>query len=204
MIDFNFIGKEGIIIQFEDIVSLTGYNIANYLKAKGFQGKLQQVSNKDLLISYFERDEYDIAKWLEQFGVTGVTPHSFIKSISAWQPNLLYSYKIFQSAYNNGIKNLKIYSDVENDVIREFVKHYQIPIEYCHTDLKASLGVNMTFYTSSQKNIELCKTFGIPIALVIIDDFMYLKDIALPKYIDSLQEKNIFVNFTSVIGAGFI
>lgn len=204
MIDFNFIGSEGIIIQFEDIVSLTGYNIANFLKAKGFTEKLKQTSNEDLLKSYFDREEYDIIKWLSKYDITGITDKDFDKSLSAWQPNLLYSYKLFQAAFDNGIKNLGIYSETENKVIKQFIEYYRVPIEYYYSDLKASLRTNTTFYTSNPTNIELCKSFNVPIALVIVDDFMYVKDVVHPKYIQSLNDKNIFVNFTSILGGGFI
>ena len=34
MVDFSFIGKEGVIAQYEDIISMIGYNVARYFKSK--------------------------------------------------------------------------------------------------------------------------------------------------------------------------
>lgn len=34
IVDLSFIGKEGMIIQYEDIISLVGFNIVKYLRKK--------------------------------------------------------------------------------------------------------------------------------------------------------------------------
>ena len=66
MVDFSFIGKDGLIIQYEDIISLIGFNVAQYFHGKGVNDKLDRMSVEDILKSYFNRQTEDIPKWLKE------------------------------------------------------------------------------------------------------------------------------------------
>ena len=47
-IDFTDVGKSGLMIQYEDIVSATGYNLITYMKSKGY--KNGQGGRGDLIV----------------------------------------------------------------------------------------------------------------------------------------------------------
>ena len=64
MVDLTFIGKEGIIISYEDIVSLIGYNIAVYMRDNHYNDTISNLSNRQLMLDYVGREEYDIKDYL--------------------------------------------------------------------------------------------------------------------------------------------
>ena len=66
MIDFRDIGKNGLIIQYEDIISMIGFNVARYFRSKGISNKLDSMSVKDVLLSYINRDDENYAVWLKK------------------------------------------------------------------------------------------------------------------------------------------
>jgi hypothetical protein len=57
MVDFSFVGKEGIIIQYEDIISMVGFNVIRYLRAKNANEKAMGMSLEDILLSYINREK---------------------------------------------------------------------------------------------------------------------------------------------------
>ena len=207
MIDFSFIGKEGIIIQYEDIISLIGFNVMKYVKSKNVNDVANRMSINDILLSYINRDSEDISKWMKDTFDIDFDMKDYVESINTFQPNMLYSYKILSTAYKNGIKNLIIHSETYSPVIEKFIDTYQIPIKYTHGDIVPVLkkSKNFTYVTSSPSNIEKCLKDDIPpIALTIVDDFMYVADIVINKVDEDLRKKDIYVGFTSILSAGMI
>ena len=70
MVDFSFVGKEGIIIQYEDIVSMIGFNVIRYLRAKNANEEAMRMSVEDILLSYINREKEDPEIWLkDNFGL---------------------------------------------------------------------------------------------------------------------------------------
>ena len=56
MVDFSFIGKEGLIVQYDDIIAMVGYNVARYLKSKEYnKDELGKMSTQDSWVSYINR-----------------------------------------------------------------------------------------------------------------------------------------------------
>ena len=49
MLDLTDIGKAGLIIQYEDIISMIGFNVARYFKDKGISEKLDSTPINDVL-----------------------------------------------------------------------------------------------------------------------------------------------------------
>lgn len=208
MIDLSFIGKDGLIIQYEDIVSLTGFNIIKYLRKNNINNdKVSGMSISDILLSYINREHEDIAIWLkETFDIDSFNINDYIESTNTFQPNLLYAFKIIDTAYKNGVKNIIVHSEIESTVIRDLLKLFQVPIEYTHGDIVPVLNkhVNYTYITSSPANIKKCIDVTVPFALTIVDDFMYVSNIILNKIDERLREKNIYVCYTSILSAGLI
>ena len=127
MIDLTFIGKAGLVIEYDDIVSLTGMNIVNYLmeKDKSLMVDDRMSSFEDILKSYIDREDKDFSKWIKQLIGLDVKRENFINSYRAFKPNLFYAYKLIPNAYKNGIKDLYIYSQYESEVIREYLKGFE-------------------------------------------------------------------------------
>ena len=63
MIDLSFVGKNGLIIQYEDIVSLWGYNVILQLKKNML---VQGVSDEDILLDYFNREIQNPSKYIKE------------------------------------------------------------------------------------------------------------------------------------------
>lgn len=206
-IDLSFIGKDGLIIQYEDIVSLVGFNVIRYIRSKNISNEISKMSISDILLSYFNRESEDISKWLsDEFNIENFNISDYNNSINTYSPNLLYSYKVFMNAYQNGIKNLMIYSNEHSSIIEKFIKFYDVPIKYVYGDIINTINdnPNCTYITSSPSNINKCLNTGVPFALTIVDDFMYVSPLLVDGSIDSLRDKNIFVQFTSILSGGFI
>lgn len=206
MVDFSFIGKDGLIIQYEDIISMTGYNVANYFKSKKYE-KLNRMSNEDILLRYLNRTIENIDVWLKEEFNIDFNISDCLDSNIVFHPNLSYAYRVFHTAYKNGIKNLIIHSNDKSDVIKNIVSRtFGVPIKYTYGDIVPVLknNVNSTYLTSSSSNIMKCMNINTPIALTIVDDYMYIADIILKKIDDMLRAKNIYVCYTSILSAGFI
>ena len=88
MIDFSFIGKEGLIIQYEDIISLMGFNVACYLREQKAFEKINKMSTADILLSYINRSTEDISSWLKKEFDIDFDIKNYIDSFAMLRPNL--------------------------------------------------------------------------------------------------------------------
>lgn len=206
MIDMSFIGKDGFIIQYEDIISLWGYNVLLQLRDTKLIGESDSDS---LLLDYFNREienpfDYILEKYHINFPIDTV-----YKSKKALRPNLLYAFKILSAAHRNGIKNLLVYSNKESQIIRDYIVNEipDVPITYVHGDVIPVIKQhpNCTFLTSNTDVIKRLQTESVPpFALTIVDTFMYVAPVVKEEFINSLREKGIFVGFTNILSAGLI
>ena len=207
MIDFSFVGKAGMILQFEDIVSMIGFNIVRYFKLKGMES-LRDYDLKQMILDYVNREEEDYNKWVSNIIKTDIKLDSYIDSANAFQPSWLYAFKVFHSAYINGVKNLMIHSNEEIPIIRELMKSFDIPtLKYVYGDIVPILNKNpnITYLTSLPSNIRKCLNVEVPFALTIVDDYLYTADIVVNEKVpDALKEKDIFVAYTGIFSSGFI
>lgn len=207
MIDLSFIGKEGVIAQWDDIISMVGFNVARYLKSKNYKNdKLSKMSSEDILLSYINRPKEDPAIWLKEEFDIDFNIDMFKDSMITWQPNWIYFYKVFKSANENGVKHLCVYSEKHIPMIEKYIPTFNVPVEYVHGDISKILSErpNYTFMTASPSNVKKCLDLKVPIAITIFDDFMPLAEIVADNIADKLRENNKFVNFTGVISSGLI
>lgn len=207
MIDFSFVGKNGMIIQFEDIVSMIGFNIVRYFKLKGMES-LQDYSLQQMIIDYINREDEDYNQWVSNIIKTDIKLETYVDSVNAFQPSWLYAYKVFTTAYKNGIKNLMIHSNVEIPFIRDLLRTFNIPsLKYVYGDIVPILNENpnITYLTSLPSNINKCLDVKVPFALTIVDNYPYTADIVVQdKVPDRLLEKGVFVAYTGIFSSGFI
>jgi hypothetical protein len=207
MIDYGFIGKDGLIIQYEDLITMIGFNVIRYLKAKGLES-LAGVSLEDTLVQYNNREEEDPSEWLQKKFQIDFHVENYLDSVNTFQPILLYSYKVFHAAEQEGIQSLFIHSNQYSSVIKEFLQTYQnTNIKYTSGDIIPMLEShpNCTLLTSSTDTIQKCLSINMPMALTICDDYGYIKSIFENKIDEALKRKpNLFVRFTSVLSGGFI
>lgn len=208
MIDVSSIGKSGLIIQYEDIISMIGFNVARYFRSKGVSKKLDNMSIQDVLLSYINRNDEDYSIWLKEEFDININPDDYLSSFLTMQPNLLYSYKVFTSAHKEKIDSLIIYSNKYSPIAEQSVDSYGFKgIQYVHSDLEGLLKdhPNYTYLTSSICNIKKCVDISTPLVLLICDDYMYTSEIFSSKIDEKLKEKsNIILRFTGVISAGVI
>ena len=207
MVDFSFIGREGLIIQWDDVIAMIGYNVARYLKSKGYKNdKLCEMSNEDILLSYINRPNEDLAIWLKENFDIEFDLNRYKDSIVTWQPNWAYPYRIIKAANDNKLQNLCIYYEKDIPIIRRYVETFDAPVEYLSGDISKILSekVNYTFITASPTNIRKCLDLEVPLAITIVDDFMPIADIVIEDVANKLREKNKFVNFTGIVSAGLI
>ena len=201
MIDFSPVGSSGVIIQYEDIIALSGFNVVNHFRHKGIVDK----SDVDLLTSYFNRRNVSVVDWVRE--ESSLPIDEYMNSPIMWKPTMLYAYKIIDTAYKNGIKTLMIHSNKYVKSIEENMKSFQQPVTYIHGDIVPVLKQhpNITYITSHCDNIRKCLDEDVPpFVMTIIDDFGYVADIIQNKVDDQLRKKNILVFFTSIISGGFI
>lgn len=208
MIDLTEFGRGGMVIQYEDIISMIGFNVAKFFRSKGISEKLDNTSIEDVLLSYINREEYDYSIWMDkEYGIK-VNPDELLTSFLTMQPNLLYSYKVFTTSHNEKINNLYIYSNQYSPIAEQATKSYGFDgVEYIHGDIVSFLNEhpNYTYLTSLNENIEKCLTVNSPICLVICEDYLYTSKIVLDKLDQKLKEKgNIILRYTGVISAGII
>ena len=198
-IDFSDVGKSGLMIQYEDIISVTGYNLITYMKSKGYKNdKLESMSNKDILLSYINRQQYDPSIWLKNEFNVDCSIEEYSDSEVIHKPNMLYAYKMFTEASKNKISDLIIYSKYYSKAIEKHLKTFQLPdIKYEYGDILPILKShpNITFTTSD-----------IPFELVVVDDFMYVSDILTDNTFEDIKKNkpSIYLMFTSIISAGVI
>ena len=201
MVDFSLVGSSGVIIQYEDIISLSGFNVVNHFREKGIVDK----SDVDLLTSYFNREKESVADWVRE--ESSLPIDDYMNSPIMWKPSVLYAYKIIDIAYKSGIKTLFIHSNKYVKSIENNMKSFQQPVTYIHGDIVPVLRQhpNITYITSSCANIRKCLDEDVPpFVMTIIDDFGYVADVIQNRLDDQLRKKNILVFFTSIISAGFI
>ena len=209
MIDLTVFGKAGLILQYEDIVSMIGYNVAKYFHQQGVSKKLDSMSINDVLLSYVNRTDEDYSIWLEKEFDIKINKSEMLTSFLTMQPNLLYSYKVFSAAHLEHIQGLYIYSNDYSPIIEESTKHYGFNgVEYIKEDIISFLNThpNCTFLTSSLTNINRCvDNLKAPTCLVICDDYLYISDIFSSKVDKTLETReNIILRYTGVISAGII
>lgn len=206
MIDLTFIGKEGLVIDYEDIISLVGMNVISYLISKDTENKIvvRMSSIEDILNSYIDRPNYDISFWLkEHFGLDfDIT--RYLNSPAMFKPNALYAYKLLPNAYLNGIKNLYIYSQYESDVIKRNITAFECPVKYVHGDIRDIMKdkVNYTYITANPGNVKKCLDVKAPFALTICDDYMSMAPVVQEHVDDQLRKNGKFVSYTSILSAG--
>lgn len=206
MLDFSFVGKEGLIIQYEDVISLIGFNVIRYLRAKNANEKAMGMSVEDILLSYINREKESPDIWLkDEFGVE-FKVEDYLDSMNTFQPNWLYSYRVFDAAYKNGSKNLKIYSAYDSPVIKKMLPSFQVPVEFVNGDIVPVLekNKNATLITASEQTLKRCLETDVPTAVVVVDDFLHLAPIVIDKIDDKLRGRNKYVSFTSIVSGGFI
>lgn len=206
MLDFSFVGKEGLIIQYEDVISLIGFNVIRYLRAKNANEKAMGMSVEDILLSYINREKESPDIWLkDEFGVE-FKVEDYLDSMNTFQPNWLYSYRVFDAAYKNGSKNLKIYSAYDSPVIKKMLPSFQVPVEFVSGDIVPVLekNKNATLITASEQTLKRCLETDVPTAVVVVDDFLHLAPIVIDKIDDKLRGRNKYVSFTSIVSGGFI
>lgn len=208
MIDLTFIGKAGLVIEYDDIVSLTGMNIVNYLMEKDKSLKVDDgmSSFEDILASYINRADKDFSIWIKQLIGLDVKKENFINSYRAFKPNLFYAYKLIPNAYKNGIKDLYIYSQYESDVIKEYLKSFEVPVGYVYGDIREVMKdkVNYTYITCDPENVRRCRDIDTPFAVTICDDYMSMAPIVRDHVDEDLRNKGKFVSYTSILNAGGI
>lgn len=206
MVDMSFVGNEGIIIQYEDIISLIGFNVIRHLRMKNANEKAMGMSVEDILLSYINREKESPEIWLkEEFGVD-FKVEDFLDSFNAFQPNWLYAYKVFDAAYKNGVKNLRVYSEYDIPIIKKLLASFPEPIEFVTGDIVPILEKhkNTTLVTASTKVLKRCLETDVPVAITIVDDFLHLAPVVIDKIGDKLKEKNKYVCYTSIRSGGFI
>lgn len=165
------------------------------------------MSIKDILLSYFNRETENVGDWLQRnFDINNFDINDYNESVNTYVPTTLYAYKLFQESYKNGVNTLIIHSNKYSDVIKKFVEMFDVPVQYTYGDVCKVLEANpnSTYITSSTENIKKCLTIKKPIALTIIDDYMYIAPLLTDGTIDKLRENNIFVQFSSILSGGFI
>jgi len=208
MFDLRDIGKSGIIIQYEDIISMIGFNVAKAFRKQGVSDKLDSMSVQDVLLSYINREDEDYSKWLKKEFDILINPDDMLTSFLTMQPNLLYSYKVFTASHDENINTLYIYSNNYSPIVEQATGSYGFPgIQYVHGNIIEFLNEhpNFTYLTSSVDNIKSCENLKAPVCLVICDDYLYISEIFNSKVDEKLKAlPNIFLRFTSIISAGIL
>ena len=208
MIDLTVFGKAGLILQYEDIISMIGYNVAKYFHQQGVNKKLDSMSINDVLLSYINRTDEDYSIWLEKEFDIKINKSEMLTSFLTMQPNLLYSYKVFSTAHTEHVSGLYIYSNDYSPIIEEATKHYGFNgITYIKEDIISFLNnhPNHTYITASIDNIKRCVDLKAPTCLVVCDDYLYISDIFSSKVDKTLVNlDHILLRFTGVLSAGVI
>lgn len=208
MLDLSSIGKAGMIIQYEDIISMIGFNVARYFRSKGVSKKLDSMSIQDVLLSYINREDIDYSVWLKKEFDVSINPDDFLSSFLTMQPNLMYSYKVFTSSHRENINSLYIYSDKYSPIAEQSVDSYGFKgVKYIHGNLIDFLKEhpNYTYLTSSVDNIRKCSELTVPMVLLVCDDYLYTSELFSSKLDEKIKQiPNIILRFTGVISAGII
>jgi len=205
MVSLENIGKAGLIIQYEDVISIIGYNIAEYFRENKVNDKFESMSHEDMLLSYLNREHYDINQWLKDTFDYDIDIHQLWSSKIMMKPNFVYAYKVFQEAAKQGVTNLIVYSNHYSEAIEAYISSFENQyLTYHHGDLVDLLNhnPNCTFVTSNPDAIQSCKEVKAPFVLTIVDDFIYVKDILLTRVPEELQKQDKIVFYTGVLSGG--
>ena len=81
MFSLGEIGEAGMIIQYEDLISMTGYNVAKQFKSNNLSEKLAGMSIQDVLASYLDREDEDYSIWLHKEFNIGINPDDGIQNL---------------------------------------------------------------------------------------------------------------------------
>jgi hypothetical protein len=207
MVDMSFIGKNGFIIQYEDIISLWGYNALLKLKESNLIDR--ESSTDSLLLDYFNREIENPFTYINEKYHVNFPIDAMYKSKKVLRPNMLYAFKIFLTAYQNGIKELLVFSNKRSSIIDKYIKNEipDIPIKYVHGDVVPVIKQhpNCTFLTSDTNIIKRFVDEDIPpFALTIVDTFSYVAPVVKDSFVELLRRKGVYVGFTNILSAGLI
>ena len=203
MIDFSFVGEDGFVIEYEDLISLIGFNAVQHIKER----RNESYDNDDLVLSYLNREKYSITEYVESQTGLHIPMETLMKSAYACIPNLAYAFKMMQASHRNGLTRLYVHTDKHSPIIEKYVQQLEIKTNYVHGDIIPVLHnlPNCTYTTSNPDNIRKCAHLDVPIALTIVDDFQYVAPIIMDKkLLKTLEDRNVYVQYTGVISAGII
>lgn len=210
MVDLSFIGKEGIICSYEEIVAMVGYNVADQYR----KNKIIDVSDQQLISDYINRKEYNFSEYLQKQGIPKEDAdfisqeEVFYESAYALKPTNKFIYKIFDVAKIQSVPYLAIYSRQYSSHIEKYIKgSFPFKVEYVYGDIDPIIKehVNSTIVTSDLNIINKCATIEEPIVLTVCDDFLYLSQMFQDGTEGKIQKKdNVFLGYISCITAGFI
>ena len=210
MVDLSFIGKEGIICSYEEIVAMVGYNVADQYR----KNKIIDVSDQQLISDYINRKEYNFSEYLQKQGIPKEDAdyisqeEVFYESAYALKPTNKFIYKIFDAAKIQSVPYLAIYSRQYSSHIEKYIKgSFPFKVEYVYGDIDPIIKehVNSTIVTSDLNIINKCATIEEPIVLTVCDDFLYLSQMFQDGTEGKIQKKdNVFLGYISCITAGFI
>lgn len=210
MLDLSFIGKEGIICSYEEIVAMVGYNVADQYR----KNKIIDVSDQQLISDYVNRKEYNFSEYLQKQGIPKEDAdyisqeEVFYESAYALKPTNKFIYKIFDAAKIQSVPYLAIYSRQYSSHIEKYIKgSFPFKVEYVYGDIDPIIKehVNSTIVTSDLNIINKCATIEEPIVLTVCDDFLYLSQMFQDGTEGKIQKRdNVFLGYISCITAGFI
>ncbi len=210
MLDLSFIGKEGIICSYEEVVAMVGYNVADQYR----KNKIIDISDQQLISDYINRKEYNFSEYLQKQGIPKEDAdyisqeEVFYESAYALKPTNKFIYKIFDAAKIQSVPYLAIYSRQYSSHIEKYIKgSFPFKIEYVYGDIDPIIKehVNATIVTSDLNIINKCATIEEPIVLTVCDDFLYLSQMFQDGTEGKIQKKdNVFLGYISCIKAGFI
>ena len=210
MVDLSFIGKEGIICSYEEIVAMVGYNVADQYR----KNKIIDISDQQLISDYINRKEYNFSEYLQKQGIPKEDAdyisqeEVFYESAYALKPTNKFIYKIFDAAKIQSVPYLAIYSRQYSSHIEKYIKgSFPFKVEYVYGDIDPIIKehVNSTIVTSDLNIINKCATIEEPIVLTVCDDFLYLSQMFQDGTEGKIQKRdNVFLGYISCITAGFI
>lgn len=210
MYDFADVGKAGLMIQYEDTISMVGFNIAKQFKSNHLSEKLDGMTVQEVLSSYLNRENEDYTLWLKKEFNIDINAKAMLESFLSMQPSVLYPYRVFPASHKENQDNLYIYSDMYSPIAEQSLQTYGCDgvVQYIHSDLEKFLREhpNITFITSSIKSIDIVRRINVPICLVVCDDYRYIIDhFVLNKIEREITNKhNIILRYTSIITGGII
>ena len=210
MLDLSFIGKEGIICSYEEIVAMVGYNVADQYR----KNKIIEASDLQMISNYINRRTYNFSDYLQGLGISKEDADIisqedvYYDSAQALKPTNKFIYKIFEAAKMESVPYLAIYSRRYSSHIEKYIKgSFPFKVEYVYGDIEPIIKehINSTIVTSDLEIINKCSTIKEPIVLTVCDDFLYLAQMFQDGTEGKIQKMdNVFLGYISCIKAGFI